>query len=652
MSGIPASTLNFSVNMLGVDVALQWMGQLKDAFGGAASAAVDTYAQTELLQLSYKALAAQEMMSLDPSLSKRDAMRQGADAARDLYEYTQRMAIQSPFTSEDIAQAAKIGMAYAFLATQVTDVEEAQQKNLMTTQRVVQAQLDFAAGTGNASSVIAELTSILGKAQATGTLLSEDFAMLSDRSLPVLEVLAKHYGVTTQEIIKMRGESKITADEAIDAIVRWQEAIHGGAAEAMGGTMSGLQASLEELRGNLMREAATPVIEGTVQPAMKTMVDLMRRPEVLQAARDVGALSQELVEGVVPALQGATTAWIAYHAASNIGHIQALGGWSRAAAAGLNPLSAGLSSVGHGLSNVASRAAQVPANLLTMGSAVTGIGAATAAIISLNQELDRLAEHKATSALEQTSGWQQAQDAIEQYKLASPEVRAELQHEKAALDALMASMEARAITDAEMATKNVSQSEAEKTRILINNYQYYADTVGSAAQNLSTLVDAETEAVQIHDTRIAHLKDLVEMQEQVVDIQLSGLKAARDQERDQLQSQEDLVAQYWERRGAITDTSWQAHANAQSQWDQALMDEFLTHHNNLSAAEQERLLQRGAWNQALAAIEETRIDSRVAAQDTYRNRLLEIDEGYARSVEAAEVQLTETLADCAWSQDS
>ena len=105
-----------------------------------------------------------------------------------------RFAAETPFQKMDIAGAAQKLLAFNVPAKEVMDVL----KNIG----------DISALTGNR---IGELAEIYGKAQVQGRLFMEDINQLTGRGIPIIQELAKQFGVAESEVRNLVSAGKVTA---------------------------------------------------------------------------------------------------------------------------------------------------------------------------------------------------------------------------------------------------------------------------------------------------------------------------------------------------------------------------------------------------------------------------------------------------------
>lgn len=238
--------------------------------------ALDEYAAYERLSMALTSLTANELLNTEAATDMTTAMRQAAPIARELIGWIEKLAIESPFTQEGVAQAFRMAQAYGFT------IEESK--------RLTRAMIDFAAGSGASEDTMQRIALALGQIKARGKLAGQEILQLTEAGLNVRDILAKAMGVTTAEVGELTEKGLIPANEAIEAIIRSLERNFGGAAKAQAGTFSGLLSSLSDIKRVLTREFFSPVFK-TVQPYLERYIEALQSPEII--AR-VGALGERL----------------------------------------------------------------------------------------------------------------------------------------------------------------------------------------------------------------------------------------------------------------------------------------------------------------------------------------------------------------------
>lgn len=290
------TTYNISITVTGHDKASGPLGSVKNALGGLGSIvggiltagglvaigqqimqlgkdALDSYANFERLGMSLQSLVARELVNTGQAENMAGALEMSSGRAQELLGWVQKLAIQSPFTQEGIADSFQQALAYGFTTQEA--------------QRLTQAMVDYAAGSGKSAAVMDRISLALGQIRARGTLAGQEINQLTEAGIPVREILAKAFGVTTAELIKMQEKGLIPADKAIEAITKSLEEDFGGAAKRQAGTFAGLISSLEDIKSVGLRT----FFEGTfksIQPYLQNFVDKFSDPRFMDSLSNAG----------------------------------------------------------------------------------------------------------------------------------------------------------------------------------------------------------------------------------------------------------------------------------------------------------------------------------------------------------------------------
>lgn len=224
---------NFGNIMTGIQSALSLAADAARLFGSAFSAGFEAVADWERLGMVLESLVAKELMATGSVNNMAHALQQAAPAAEELAGWVEQLAIKSPFTSEGVADALRMAMAYGFT------VDEAK--------RLTQALIDFAAGSGASESAMSRIALALGQISATGRVTGGDMLQLVNAGLPVAEILAEGFGKTTAEIMDMRQKGLLPAQESLEIITRYLEDNFAGAAERQSLSWAGLKATFQDI---------------------------------------------------------------------------------------------------------------------------------------------------------------------------------------------------------------------------------------------------------------------------------------------------------------------------------------------------------------------------------------------------------------------
>lgn len=236
--------------------------------------ALQSYASYERLGMALQSLSAREMLNSGVAGSMSEAMAAAKGQAAELQGWISKLAIQSPFSQDDVAQSFRLAMAYGFTTKEA--------------QRLTQATIDFASGSGASGQSMQQIALALGQIKAKGQLAGQEMMQLTNAGLDVRSILAEAMGVTTEKLMKMTEKGLVPADKAIQAIVTSLEKDFGGAAKAQAGTFSGLIASLGDIKDIGLRELFTGTFQ-TIQPYVDAFVAKLSSPEFMAGLREIGS---------------------------------------------------------------------------------------------------------------------------------------------------------------------------------------------------------------------------------------------------------------------------------------------------------------------------------------------------------------------------
>jgi tape measure domain-containing protein len=251
---------------------------------GFVQSGLDAYMSFERLDKSLQQLVATELRTKDSSLTMTQALDMASSTSKELIAWTQKLAIESPFSQAGVAQAFQMGKALGF------NVDEAK--------RLTQTLIDWSAATGKNEDAMQRVTLALGQMQAKGKVSGEELMQLTEAGLPVREILAKAFGVTTQKLVEMQEDGLIPAQDAIAAIADSLDNDFSGAAKRSSSTMTGLLNSLQDLTTVSIREFFTSTFE-QIQPYLKDFTDTLGNPAVIASIKEIGgALGSSIGEGL------------------------------------------------------------------------------------------------------------------------------------------------------------------------------------------------------------------------------------------------------------------------------------------------------------------------------------------------------------------
>ena len=249
-------------------------------------AGLDSYRYYERLGMSLAQLSAREALSTGTAKTMTEALASTGNRSKELLAWTEKLAIQSPFNQQGIADAFKMQMAYGFTSAEA--------------QHLTQVMVDFSAGAGLGSDAMGRISLALGQIKAKGKLAGQEVMQLTESGIGVDQILSKAFGKSTAQIVKMREAGLIPANDAIKAIVGSLETDFAGAAIRQATSFDGLITSLDEIKSIGLREILGGAFKAA-QPYLISFVDAFSKPEFRAGLQAVG---KNLGEGVTSGLAG------------------------------------------------------------------------------------------------------------------------------------------------------------------------------------------------------------------------------------------------------------------------------------------------------------------------------------------------------------
>ena len=206
--------------------------------------------------------------------------------AEDLLKGLQTFSASTPFEFPEIAGAAKSLLAFGVGAGDMT----------VTLQRVG----DIASGVGAPLGDIAEL---YGKAKVQGRLFSQDINQLTGRGIPIIQQLAKQFGVADSEVMKLVESGKVgfpNLEQAFKDLTGTGGQFNGmmdAQSKTFDGMMSTLKDNLAQLAGTIM----APLFDLAKQ-AMAGLIGILNSPAVSAALENFSSFISMMFGGIADAL--------------------------------------------------------------------------------------------------------------------------------------------------------------------------------------------------------------------------------------------------------------------------------------------------------------------------------------------------------------
>lgn len=176
--------------------------------------------------------------SLESSQIAFETFLGSAQKASSFIKELQALAKSTPFEFTDLTQLSQRLLAAGFSAKSVVPT--------------ITAIGDAVAGLGGSPELLGQVANAFAQIQTKGKLSNEELLQLSEAGVPAVRILADAFGVTTGQLQKMAEQGKITAAEAIPALVAGIEngtksvRGFGGLMEKQGKSLSGLFSTLKD----------------------------------------------------------------------------------------------------------------------------------------------------------------------------------------------------------------------------------------------------------------------------------------------------------------------------------------------------------------------------------------------------------------------
>lgn len=175
-----------------------------------------------------------------------ESMLGSADKARDTVKQLVDFTARTPFQLEGVGKSAKQLLAFGVAS-----------KDLLPTLNILG---DISAG---ANVPLTEMAAIFGKIKAKGKAYTEELLQMSDRGIPIIDILAKKFGVTKQAVFDAASKGKISFKIIEDAMkgMTSQGGIFTKQMERQSRTLAGLWSTLKDNVVLAMAEVGDVLVE-------------------------------------------------------------------------------------------------------------------------------------------------------------------------------------------------------------------------------------------------------------------------------------------------------------------------------------------------------------------------------------------------------
>ena len=205
--------------------------------------------------VAFGKVATSAAASLEKMKVSFEAMLGSSEAADKLVDSLNKFSAKTPFQLEDIGAATKQLLAAGVGVDDVTNK--------------LQMLGDISAG---ANVPLKDMASIFGKISNKGRAYTEELLQLSDRGIPILQVLSEQLGVTKNEVFELASQGKLTSEVMLNAfqVMTGEGGVFYEQMIKQSETLSGKWSTLKD---NFQLFAAA--LGETLLPSLKLLADIL-----------------------------------------------------------------------------------------------------------------------------------------------------------------------------------------------------------------------------------------------------------------------------------------------------------------------------------------------------------------------------------------
>jgi tape measure domain-containing protein len=248
--------------------------------------AIQATSRFEQLTLQLTSLQAKEVVGEGLFPDVPTALTEGVEVLQErvntLTNEFRILAIQSPFETDDVANAFRLAQAFGF------STDEARE--------LTRTLVDAGSALGFTGNDLQEVARVFGQIRTTGKLMAQDLNQLASRGIGVKQMFAE-MGITAEQL----AESTVNADDAIQVILRTLQRDFAGAAARSASSIEGLIGSFGSFREEALRTFAQPIVEG-LRPIFVGLSDTLFTTEVFDKIEAAGEQAFAVIERVFIAI--------------------------------------------------------------------------------------------------------------------------------------------------------------------------------------------------------------------------------------------------------------------------------------------------------------------------------------------------------------
>lgn len=242
--------------------------------------AFNSVASFESLGMTMQTLVARELRNTsDGALSMADALAQAGGKTDELLGWLEKLAIQSPYATDQVSASFKGLLQYGF------PIEQAKE--------MTQALLDMGAGSGMTAEQLGATSYALGQINLSDKLLMQDLRQMMNAGVDVNSIL-EEMGYDLGDV----GEEAISSSDFIAKFIEVSERDFGGAVDRMRGSWQGLLGTLQDLKSFGLRDLFTDAL-AALKPVIASITDWLMgegRAKLNEWGKGLGELVSKIVE--------------------------------------------------------------------------------------------------------------------------------------------------------------------------------------------------------------------------------------------------------------------------------------------------------------------------------------------------------------------
>lgn len=214
------------------------------------------------------------------------AEKEAAKQAEELFTWTEKLAILSPFGQDDISKIVRFLQVGGMLTDEMKEM----------TQVIIDAGTGL--GLTNESTVL--LSKAFSDVMVKGKLSGQEVLQFAAAGVPVMRQLSQLTGKSLTELNDFFSQGGILeAPEAIAAIADYLVKRTEGAAERASQTARGLANTLSDLKARVIREFSTPIFEQVFGPMMSGLAESLQSEELMANIRQMGETVADVMETII-----------------------------------------------------------------------------------------------------------------------------------------------------------------------------------------------------------------------------------------------------------------------------------------------------------------------------------------------------------------